>query len=663
MTCKCLFRLVAVALTMMIWTSAIIPPVLATSPVNSVDSGLQRIQHISIIESGVASAPLDSIINTTSDTVTVLICDPLSTGITTTEYIPESIDSLIFSGEAVPNQLPASPVDGAIMNLTSRGYSLTKHTEHTYTVTQTYKDGAPSSTLDVYASYYVFTHPDFKLEQLVTVIKPLKINGTPMVVVSPLDDTTTVEHTLDASTIQTSEAGETTPLLVTTGGAAVAAGVIGAKVLGLSLGLCFVVMVAVTVVLYTVCVFVCYVYNPSYIDEEIYVTDSNPIYEFTLNEKTVGHGTYVPSGSIITYLDDGKVTVKYPFAWWKRPFTYGTIKRYVPSYPSDYQIPRIIECPNGALVHYGTPTKIYDEDDNLILTVFTPASTKAEPTVTDPTSRVILEYLENNNPALPCWVEWAKVTPSTTTTHYSSFSSSWSVPKGPIQTDENPSEKYGNMVYVWNGLQTRENIQLPAGYFGGVLQPVLTWNCGHLKPGKDTCTGYPKQEHWTGAAWSVPSSNRLVTHGSIVDVNPGDVVRGSLEWDKKSKLWNIAFINAATGEISTTRSNNVIPNDASLIEPYFALEKYPAELHLICSDGLNKEFWSRGNFKFTNIVLKNQNRNDITSQSTAKGDYNERMFTELIGKRCEPHSPQFQPGQYWVDSTNWPTSVTLEIPA
>jgi hypothetical protein len=116
---------------------------------------------------------------------------------------------------------------------------------------------------------------------------------------------------------------------------------------------------------------------------------------------------------------------------------------------------------------------------------------------------------------------------------------------------------------------------------------------------------------------------------------------------------------------SMVNAGKTLPNDASLIEPYITLEKYPpVSLRLICNDGTNKVFWPQGNFKFTNIKIINQNKKDITAQSTAKGDYNERLFNErLDGIKCAPHIPTFEPGRYWVDTTHWPSSITLEIPS
>jgi len=219
------------------------------------------------------------------------------------------------------------------------------------------------------------------------------------------------------------------------------------------------------------------------------------------------------------------------------------------------------------------------------------------------------------------------------------------------------------MVYAWVGLQTKDKVNLPDSYYGGVNQPVLTWNCGHLQPGVDACTGYPKKEHWSGAAWSVPSkqSNQPLTHGTIINVNKGDIIKGSLDWNEKSHSWTITFIDTTTGKLSTLISPHTIPNDVSLIEPYITLETYL--IPLVCNDGRNKDFWPQGNFKFTNIILKNQNRNDITAQSRVHIDYNEGMFTKAPSTQCIPHLPTFEPGHYWVDITHWPASVTLEIPS
>jgi len=653
MTSKPLFQLVAITLTLLVWTSATLPPVLAIDTTSSLtpflnNNDTQELHHISITEIINPIADPATIINTSSDRVTLHILNPLDTGLTdTTTYTPDR-----------------SSVDTAVTKLLNQGYTLSKHSNHVYQVSTQRTEKAAPTQLNIAVNYYVFVHPEPESHppQLLTVTQLIDENGVPLgpktAVTSPLKGS--IEDSLSQSTTQTSPATETTPLLPVVG-TGVTATVIAAAA-GIPLGVAICIGVAIVVVV--CCVWYCihYINHPQYKTTEIAITKDNPIYEFTLVKNTIGPGTYVPHGSIITYLDDGSAEVQYPFSWWKRPFTYGTIKHYIPISTDIHEIPRCIECPNGAFVDYSTknnePTIIYDNEnkDTPLLTIYTQSQKKA-----NPTSRKPLEIITGDGQQ--SWVEWTSITPPPSTTHYTSFSVTWNVPQGPLKTEQDDNTKRGNMVYAWVGLQTKDKVNLPDSYYGGVNQPVLTWNCGHLQPGVDACTGYPKKEHWSGAAWSVPSkqSNQPLTHGTIINVNKGDIIKGSLDWNEKSHSWTITFIDTTTGKLSTLISPHTIPNDVSLIEPYITLETYL--IPLVCNDGRNKDFWPQGNFKFTNIILKNQNRNDITAQSRVHIDYNEGMFTKAPSTQCIPHLPTFEPGHYWVDITHWPASVTLEIPS
>jgi hypothetical protein len=648
-------QIVAIVLTLMIWTSATITPVLAMDTTSSLtpflnNNDTQELHHISITEIINPTADPAAIINTSSERVTLHILNPIETGLVdTTTYTPDR-----------------SSVDTAVTNLLNQGYTLSKHSNHVYQVSTKPTGKAAPTQLNIAVSYYVFVYPNPEAhpDQLLTVTQLVDDTGHPLgpknAVTSPLKGS--IEDALGQSTTQTSRATERTPL-IPAGATGLAAGVAALGV-GASIGVAICVGVAIAVTIYCAWYCVYYIYNPEYETTEIPVTDANPIYEFTLIKNTIGPGTYVPPGSILTYLDDGSATVQYPLSWWKRPFTYGTIKHYVPISTDNHEILRCIECPNGALVDYSTnnnePTIIYENEDKdtPLLTMYTQSPKKASPT-----SRKPLEIIRGAGQQ--SWVEWANITPPPSTTHYTSFSSSWIVPKNPLKTEDYPSDKNGNMFYAWVGLQTKDNVNLPHGYLGGVNQPVLTWNCGHLKPGVDTCSGFPKEEHWSGAAWSAPSeqSNQPTTHGNIIYINPWDTITGSLNWKEKNHSWTITFTDTTTGEVSTLISPHTIPNEVLFIEPYFTLEKYPPRLNLICNDGEHKKLWPQGNFKFTNIILKNQNRNDITAQSRVHIDYNEKMFAEAPSTWCTPHLPTFEPNHYWVDINHWPSSVTLEIPS
>lgn len=370
MISKTIFQRIAITLVLLILTSATLPPVIAMDTSLSLTPLIKtehEVPHVSITETIPPTADPASIIHTESDQLSLHILNPLETGIADTSYTPNPSD---------PTQ---SSVDTTVTKFLTLGYSLKKHSQHTYTASATRKDGSAPTPMTMAVDYYVFTNPDptNHPDQLLTVTQLIDEHGYPLgpktAVTSLLDGT--LEQILDQSTTQTNMATERTPL-IQSGATGIAAGIALAGA-GASVGVAICVGVAIAVVAYCIWYCVYYIYNQEYKTTEIPVIDDSPIYEFTLVKNTIGPGTYVPPGSIITYLDDGSATIKYPFSWWKRPFTYGTIKHYIPISTDIHEIPRCIECPNGAFVDYSTnnnePTIIYDNEnkDTPLLTIYT----------------------------------------------------------------------------------------------------------------------------------------------------------------------------------------------------------------------------------------------------------------------------------------------------
>lgn len=79
------------------------------------------------------------------------------------------------------------------------------------------------------------------------------------------------------------------------------------------------------------------------------------------------------------------------------------------------------------------------------------------------------------------------------------FKTSWTVPP-------EPATDHGQIVYLFNGIQNS----------GFILQPVLQWGSSPAGGGNN----------WSITNWYVDGQDGVALHGTLVQVNPGDVVEG-----------------------------------------------------------------------------------------------------------------------------------------
>lgn len=673
----------------MLFTTATVPPVLAAEQINAlvpggnIDPDALGIQHIAITELGIPD------IHGHTDTATININNPLTTGIMPIAY--NDLQSLVVAADAISPTSPADPIlnNPLAQNLTTDGYSLTEHTQHAYIIDVTadkFKEFSRSqlaqigevrneSTIGIFTlvDYYTFHNQLTNQTQLLTATQPITPTGKPMgdviTSVTPLD-VTSLQAALEGTSITYGNEviGYTSFLVGTAAGTAYyvaySVGATLAEVLIPAIG------IGIVVFLITFCIWS--MISPTITKTDEPITNTNPIYEFTLNKDTNSIGRFIPPGSKIVYSIDGSATVTEPKpSWWKRPFASQQIIRYIPvtslnkyGMPDPVTIPHIVEVPNHASIHNSMTdteliTEVYDEDENLILVL-------TEPKVEKPKINKRAEVLGMANQS---WVEWAQITPPTSTTAYTYFSSAWTIPPSPLTTSTDESLKRGSLFYTWNGLQGRykapvnEIYDKTGGkYYGGIIQPLLIWNCGNFDS-DDVCTGYPSKPGWSAGVWVLPKEHATMHTPLITNIKPGYTITGTMKWIDSEWVATVTVtdLNGAT-EQQTIHAKQTLPNDATLIEPYICLEKY--QIPLICSDGHHSEYWPQGNFDFSNIKLQDQTKKDIITQATVKGEYDEDLFKRenYLASHCRYSPAKFELGQYWVDTSKWPLGVSLNIP-
>lgn len=114
--------------------------------------------------------------------------------------------------------------------------------------------------------------------------------------------------------------------------------------------------------------------------------------------------------------------------------------------------------------------------------------------------------------------EWT----NTSANPISYFSARWTVPPAPA-TDN------GQLIYLFNGIQ-----QTNTGPF--ILQPVLQWGSSPAGGGK----------FWSITNWYVNGQGGLALHGSLVQVNPGDVIQGVMTLTGQNGA-NFNYLSSFTG--------------------------------------------------------------------------------------------------------------------
>lgn len=396
-------------------------------------------------------------------------------------------------------------------------------------------------------------------------------------------------------------------------------------------------------------------------------TVDDTVYEFTVVNGSIGSGVYIPLGSDIVYFDNGIATVT---------DADNNVKTF--HYDSHDGLPEYIEVPSGSTITHvgdGKTVVTYENAEILEISDQSGSGFVTNKMVDNGFDKVRLPIGFNSVAPVygaealdiaVSWVEWADIVPLRDQTQYQYFSSTWEVPKAPIEHYEYTSTKqdgsfetrYG-VFYIFNGLEGKDGHTMPTGYSGGIIQPVLAWGCG--KPGtKDvtSCIGYPKDSRWTGAAIVCPTkgSDGVAVAGTRIGVSTGDVIQGTMEWTPSNRTWMVTFSDLTTGARSTAVSKGVIPNTAADIESVFAFERYSSPMAL--RDGTNLKFWP-GDTTFTNNVLKNGNKNEIQGECVAKAYYSLESFTSNVN----PYNPPvYDPKHYYVRVDGWPKVVELDTP-
>jgi len=399
-------------------------------------------------------------------------------------------------------------------------------------------------------------------------------------------------------------------------------------------------------------------------------TADDTVYEFTVVNGSIGSGVYIPLGSDIVYFDNGIATVT---------DANNNVKTF--HYDSHDGLPEYIEVPSGSTItHVGDGKTVVTYENAEILEI---SDQSGSGFVTNKMVGNVFDKVGlpiGFNSVAPVygaeawdsnlgWVEWATIVPPGDQTQYQYFSSTWEVPKAPMEhygyestkQDGGGVETHYGVFYIFNGLEGKHGHTMPTGYSDGIIQPVLTWGCG--KPGtKDvtSCTGFPKDSYWTGAAIVCPKelSGGVAVVGTRIGVSTGDVIQGTMEWTPSSRTWTVTFSDLTTGAISTVWSKGVIPNTVADIEPVFALERYPSCLSLVLRDDTNLKFWP-GDTTFTNNVLKNGNRNEIQGECVAKAYYSSDCFCSNLNY---DNPPVYDPKHYYVRVDGWPKAVELDTP-
>ena len=127
------------------------------------------------------------------------------------------------------------------------------------------------------------------------------------------------------------------------------------------------------------------------------------------------------------------------------------------------------------------------------------------------------------------------------------FSSKWIVPSPPIK-------RSSQLLYLFISLMTIEEGK------GHILQPVLQWGVSPAGGG----------EYWSICNWYVTSDN-LFFHDSLVRVNPGDTIEGSISLIAN---YNNSYSYRSSFKLHSLETNFVVENLPELLKPHIVLEAY-----------------------------------------------------------------------------------------
>ena len=152
------------------------------------------------------------------------------------------------------------------------------------------------------------------------------------------------------------------------------------------------------------------------------------------------------------------------------------------------------------------------------------------------------------------------------------FRSKWIVPSPPI-------ERSGQLLYLFISLMTIEEGR------GHIVQPVLQWGTSPAGGG----------QYWSVCNWYVTSDN-LFFHDSLVQVNPGDTIEGSISLISN---YNNLYSYKSAFTLHSSERNFLVENLPELLKPHIVLEAYNVNN---CN-----EYPLDEKLRFTNIQIQTEN--------------------------------------------------------
>ena len=297
------------------------------------------------------------------------------------------------------------------------------------------------------------------------------------------------------------------------------------------------------------------------------------------------------------------------------------------------QLPTHIEVPSGSTISQSSP-------ENIVVTY-------------NKNKIIELNYLPHNQrllageitPINDWWVLWATMLPQNLKSNdqITAFSAQWNVPNSPTEIN--------SPIYIFNGIQTKDNVKLPEGYIGGIIQPILMFNCGGINTETNTCTGLPKSGRWTGAAvhdppYDPPNPQKPDIMSEQIPVAQTDTVQGTMMWNPIQQKWTVIFTNINTGISTYIDVYNKIPPNNKYTEPVFAYESRSTQI---------ERYRTWGDITFSKITLsKGVGLLVENVKSNIETGYNNKTITE--GKST------YDKNNYYVDTKNWPSTIKFQIP-
>jgi hypothetical protein len=341
----------------------------------------------------------------------------------------------------------------------------------------------------------------------------------------------------------------------------------------------------------------------------------------TLIDDSITSYHYIPKFSWVHYTSFysqyGVVEITtYPDAGYNR----SEVMSYTELGYPDINLPKNIEIPNGAIVSRNfihTPYSAAKEQDPRSERFFRHKGLVGE---TSPNTRTIVTYNNEtilvvtwdddashqpptDNPPIHPWVEWAELVPNSLLTNsgelaipqdaeYMGFTANWNVPQAPT------TQLKGTKTYIFNGFSADGHQS--NGNKEGIVQPVLAWNCGERNL-EHVCKGSNDALQWTGMAVTCYYNKTPHLIGKQITVSSGDVVQGSMTWNKEKEGWEISFKDLTTGGTSYIVSAN-ISNKMADLTPVLTLENYHNKY--ICKNGDFTNEWPQNSTTFRKIDLK-----------------------------------------------------------